>query len=111
MKPSIAAYILTFIANVATGIVMLIALIVVMNGFMERDARWGIWTYIIAMILASVTLPLMAMFSVNQLMRRGMKGLTSGAIAVAGFSIIGFVVDLGLIFLAAMIAELMRNSR
>jgi len=111
MKPSIAAYLLTFVANVAIGIVMLIALIVVMNGYMERDARWGMWTFLVAMIVASVTLPIMAMYAANYLMRHGLKGLTSGAIAVVGFSIIGFVVDLGLIFLATMIAEFMRNSR
>ncbi len=111
MNPKITTYILTFVANVATGIVMLVALIVALNGFMERDARWGMWTFIILMILASVTLPLLAMLSVDMLMRRRMKALTSGLIATIGFSVIGFVVDLGLVFLATVIAEVIRSSR
>lgn len=54
MAVKIAAFLITMLANIAAGAVILFLMLIVMNGFSGSDAEWGLGAYIILAIIVSI---------------------------------------------------------
>lgn len=91
MPAKIAAFLITLTLNVLVGIVLLMALILAMNGYSESDAMYGLATYVILALLASVVAAAAAVFITGMLIKREFRALISTLIAIAVFTLVGAV--------------------
>lgn len=105
------SFLATLAVNVAIGVALFFGLIVILNGFSERDATWGIYLYIAAGIAASLLIATLAAVATGVLVRRGTGAALSGLIAIGGFSFVGGIIKVGLVFAGVIAAEVARNSR
>lgn len=99
MAPKIIAAILTFIANIAGGVVIFFFMLVAMNGFNGSDAEWGLGAYIILALIVTLLMSTGAFFLVRLLQKRQVSGVVSALIAIPVFSIVG----IGLKFVCCLI--------
>lgn len=105
------SFLATLAVNVAIGVAMFFGLIVILNGFSERDATWGIYAYIGLASAASLLIATLAAVACGMLVKRGTGAALSAMIAIGGFSVIGGIIKVILLFAGMIVAEIARNSR
>lgn len=107
----IIAFVLTFLINAAIGAAAFVALIMVLNGFQERDAVWGIYLYVGLALAACLILSMIAALIGGRPFMREMKQPLPMIAFVAALSFIGGIVDFVLVFVGMIAAEIARNLR
>lgn len=105
------SFLTTFAVNVAIGVALFFGLIVILNGFSERDATWGIYLYIALGIAVSLLMATLAAVACGMLVKRGTRAGLSAMIAIGGFSVVGGIVKVVLLFAGMIAAEIARSSR
>lgn len=111
MMAKIISFLVTLAANIAIGVAVFFMLIVILNGFAERDATWGIYGYVGLAIVASLVLAALATVATGLMMKRNIHPALSVILPIIGFSVLGGVVKSVLMFVGMVIAEIVRSSR
>jgi hypothetical protein len=106
--------ILVFVANVliqlAAGAFGFLMLIIVMNGYHEKDATPGMILYIILTIISALGLGAGSIFAMQKLVEKTSLGnFGASAIAVMVLSVIGVVILIISLFAAVLLAEAIRK--
>ena len=105
MAAKLAALFITLLINITVGIVIFFFMLLVMNGFSESDAMWGLGTYIVLGLLVSVAMGAGAFFAVQMLTARKFGGAAAALIAVPVFSVIGAGIKIICSFIGVFISE------
>lgn len=110
MAAKIAAAMITFGLHLAVGAVVFVSMLVVMNGFSESDARWGIIAFIA--LAAGVTLLMTAgaVVLAHRLGKREIHGVAATLIAAAVCSVIGGALVSASGFIGVAVAEIARKN-
>lgn len=104
-----AAFIITLILQIAFGAASFLLLIVVLNGYNESDATYGIVTFSLLAIAVSVATSLAAASLANRLLARGFRVSVSVIWAVAICSTAGFVLKAISGIMGVAVAEIVRS--
>lgn len=91
MAAKIATLVLTFIINIAIGIVVLFFMLLAMNGYSESDATPGLISFIVLSFFISMAMSFAGFFVAGKLIRKDFKPITSALISVPIFCVIGGV--------------------
>lgn len=108
MGAKIAAFLLTMTACITAAVIALSVLILAMNGYSESDAMWGLGTFVVLAILASLIAGVGSIILGSKLMTRQFSVVRSLLIAVAVFSVVGIGLNLASAVVALGIAEFVR---
>ena len=94
MAPKIIAALLTFLANIAAGVVIFFMMLVAMNGVSGSDAEYGLGVYIVLALIISLAMSLGAFLIVGLLLKKQCSPSLSVVIAVPIFVIVGIVLKI-----------------
>ena len=108
MAPKLIAAILTFLINIAAGVVIFFMMLVAMNGYSGSDAEYGLGVYIVLAALISILMSLGAFLLSGRLLKKQFSSVTSTLIAVAVFAIVGIVLKIVSSLIGVGIAEYVR---
>jgi len=109
MAVKIIAFLLTAIVNAAAGVAIFFIMLLVMNGYSESDATWGLGVYIILALSVTLTMGAGAAFMVNLLVKKEYSAVVSALVAVLLFSIVGIGLKVVCSGIGVGIAEIVRN--
>lgn len=108
MAAKITAFLLTFLLNIAAGIVILFMMLVAMNGLSGSDAEWGLGAYILFAVLASIVTSVGAVLLVHILLKRQFSAVVSTLIAIPIFTVVGIVIEIVCSLIGIGIADYVR---
>ncbi len=108
MAARIVTFLLTFIAHVAVGVMILAVMVMAMNGYSESDAMWGLGTYVVLAFLISLVMSIGAAFFVNRLKKRRFNTVVAVLITVAAFAIVGTALNVISGFIGVIAAQIVR---
>ena len=108
MGAKIAAFVITLLINVATGVIVFFFLLLALNGYSESDATYGIAAYIVLALFVSILMCLCASLATQVLLNRKFRALAAVAISTAAFSIVGIGLKIVCSVVGVMIAEFVR---
>ena len=89
MIPKLIAAIVTGLVNLAAGIMVFFFMLLAMNGFSESDANYGIVTYMILGVSATILMAVSAVLTVHLLLKRNWGAAGSAILAIVVFSALG----------------------
>lgn len=110
MGAKIAAFILTFVLQIAIGASLFFLLIVVLNGYSESDAFYGIVSFLVLAFAVSLAMSLAAVLIASKLLARGFRRSVSVMAAVAVCSAAGFVLKAVGGIASVAVAEIARSN-
>jgi len=99
---------MTFVINIAAGIVILFTMLVAMNGYSGSDAEWGLGAYIILALIISLSMSLGAFLLTGRLLKKQFPSVASVLIAIAVFAIAGVVLKIVSSLIGIGVAEFVR---
>ena len=103
------AFILPLLANIAFGAVVLLLLIIMLNGYSERQATPGLIFFIIWILLSSLAAGVLSLFVMTRLVGRWSWGTVKAALtASAAFIVAGGISAVAAAFGAIAVIELLR---
>lgn len=108
MAPKIIAAILTFLINIAAGVVIFFMMLVAMNGYSGSDAEYGLGVYIVLAVLISMLMSVAAFLLSGRLLKKQFSSVTSALIAIAVFAIIGIVLKIVSSLIGVGVSEYVR---
>ena len=108
MVPKIVTFLITFLINVAAGIVMLFGMLLALNGFNESDGIYGLITYVLLAVLITLAASSLAAYVVHLLVKRQYHSAVAASIAIVLFSVPGVVLIVVCTFVGILIAEFVR---
>ena len=108
MPAKLLTALITFLINVAAGVVIFFFLLLAMNGYSESDAIYGLGAYIVLGLIVSLIMSTFAALLVHVLMKRNFRGWTAGLIAVLIFSVIGLGLKLVCSVVGVAVSEYVR---
>lgn len=108
MAAKIAAFITTFVINIALGVVIFFFMLLAMNGFSESDATWGLAVYIVLAVAVSIPVSVTAVLLVRLLVKKQFSDTVSTLIAVPVCSTIGTTLICASGVIGMMVAEFVR---
>lgn len=108
MAAKIIAFLITMVANIASGVGILFIMLIAMNGYSGSDAEWGLGAYIILAIVVSILMGIGAVLLVHRLIKRQFSAALSALIAIIAFSILGIGLEIGCSLIGIGIAEYVR---
>lgn len=94
MAPKLIAAILTFLINIAAGVVIFFIMLVAMNGFSGSDAEYGLIAYIVLASLISILMSLGAFFLASRLLAKQFSTAGAVLLAIPVFVIVGIVLKI-----------------
>ena len=94
MAPKLIAAILTFLINIAVGVVIFFIMLVAMNGFSGSDAEYGLIAYIVLASLISILMSLGAFFLASRLLAKQFSTAGAVLLAIPVFVIVGIVLKI-----------------
>lgn len=89
MSAKIIAALVTLILNIAFGVVVLATMIIVMNGYSESDATWGLGAFVVLAVVVAVLMALGAFFMAGFLTKKQYGAIATAIIPILVFSIVG----------------------
>ncbi|HVF66126.1 MAG TPA: hypothetical protein VM914_00580 [Pyrinomonadaceae bacterium] len=108
----IIVFVINAVVQLAAAAVGFFLLLLGLNGFSERQANPGLLFYIVLGVASAVGLGVASAFAAKWLtQRRSMGALGASAIAVPVFAVVGVLILIVGIFVAALIASAMRGGR
>jgi len=108
VAPKIIAAILTFLVNIAAGVVIFFMMLVAMNGFSGSDAEYGLGVYIVLALIISLAMSLGAFLIVGLLLKKQCSPPLSVVIAVPIFVFVGIVLKIVSSLIGVGVAEYVR---
>src|SRR5215204_2202160 len=108
MIPKMIAAILTGSINLSAGSMVFFFMLLAMNGFSESDANYGIVTYIILAVLATILMVVFAVATVHLLMKRGWGAVGSVILGVVIFSGLGAGLKVVCSVIGVIVADFVR---
>ena len=106
----VASFVLTLVADVIIGVLILVFLLIAMNGFGERVATWGLAVYVILAVFISILSSTAAYFFSARMIARG-KSAVMSVLLISGVCVaIGLVGEVISGFVGVVIAEIMRTK-
>lgn len=105
----IASFLLTFFLNLfVSGLLVVILMLVLLNGYSESDAMWGLFAYGALALISSLIMGVGAVLLSGALAKRQFKTFSAAAIGIVVFVIIGTVLDLVFGLIGVGITEFVR---
>lgn len=108
MAPKIVSAIITFLINIAVGVVVLATMIIAMNGYSESDAMWGLGAFIVLALGVSLLMSLGAYIASGMLIKRQFGAVSSSLISIVVFSFLGGSLKFVCSLIGVGVAELVR---
>ncbi len=93
MAAKIIAFIGTLLISLVSAIVFFFGMLVVMNGFSESDATWGLGVYAIISIGASLLMSVSAVLLTGVLIKRQLHAAVAAVISILAFSLISVGIE------------------
>ena len=111
MAAKIITFLITGGVNSAFAVVLLFFLMLGLNGFSERDANYAFLFFIAGAIAVTILSGILGIVLLNLLVKRNFSPVSASIIAISAFSILGAIINFGLLFGGVIIADLVRTSR
>jgi uncharacterized membrane protein YhaH (DUF805 family) len=108
MGPPIAAFILTFLVNIAASVCIFVLMLVAMNGYSESDAKYGMGVYGVLALFVTITMSLFAALVAKRFRKREFRAVSAVLIAVVVFSLIGIFLKCICSIIGVGVAEFVR---
>ena len=108
MAVKIAAFFLTLLINVVTGIAIFFFMLLAMNGFSESDAEYGLGAYIVLAAVVSLGMSTGAAFTAHLLFGRKFRGAVACSIAIVIFSLVGAALKIVCSIVGVLMADYVR---
>ena len=108
MGTVISAFILTFLVNVAAGVVIFFVMLMAMNGYSESDAMYGFGVFIVCAVLITFTMSLLAALLAARLKKREFRAISAVLIGTVVFSATGVVLKVICSVIGVGVAEFVR---
>jgi len=108
MIPKVVAAIVTGVMNITVGVVVFFFMLLAMNGFSESDASYGIVTYIILAVLATILMAVSAVATVHVLLKRNWRAARAAILAILLFSGVGAGLKVVCSIIGVLVADLVR---
>jgi hypothetical protein len=110
-----AAKIITFLSifgiNIAVGVAIIFLLMLGLNGFTERDANYAFAIFIIGGLVVSVLTATAGIFLVRLLTGKQWNAVLAVLLSIVACTALGFVLKIGIFFIAIFVAGFVRSSR
>ncbi len=110
MTAKIGAALITLAFHIVVGAVVLVFMLVIMNGFSESDATWGIGAYIVLAVVVTMAMCAGAAFLAHRLAKRELHSLLVTLISAAVFSTVGATLVSVSGFIGVMVADIVRRN-
>lgn len=110
----ISSGVLTLLMTIGSAIIGFLALLLALNGFMgqERAVNMAIITYAVFAVIIMLAVTAMSAFTVMFLQRKFNWGSAlSVIISGLGFAVVGVVMHIVSVIIAALVADMMRTTR
>ena len=108
MAAKIIAFLITFIVNIAVGVIVFFGMLVGMNGYSESDATYGFVTYFVLAVLVSLLMSSLAVVALHLLLKRQFSSIVAVLISVILFCVIGAVLKVICSSIGISVAEFVR---
>lgn len=106
----IVALILTVLYQLVAAVIGLFLLLIVLNGYSERDAAPGLILYIVLNLATALGFGVASRFVINRLMQKtSMGSFGASSLVTVGFWIVGTVILVALFAACVLIAEVQRT--
>lgn len=106
----LVAFLLTSLVLLAVGIVFLFMMLVVMNGFSEGDAMWGLGIYVFLTLIVIGAMGTGATSLTARFLKKEFSPLVACLIAVPVFSLVGIVCEVVASLVGVAAAEIVRRN-
>ncbi len=103
-----AAFLITFVLNLISGVVIFLVMLLAMNGYHESDAQWGLLTYTVLAVVTAVLTSIGAVVLTSSLLKRRFSAAVSALIAVLVFGITGAILEIVYGLIGVGVAEYVR---
>lgn len=110
MAVRIAAALITLGFHIAVAVVVLVFMLVIMNGFSESDAQWGIYAYIGLAVVITLVMTAAAALIANRLGKRELHGVLVTLISAGAASAVGAALVSVSGFVGVVIADIVRRK-
>ena len=110
MIPKVVAAIVTGVMNITVGVVVFFFMLLAMNGFSESDANYGIVTFIILAVLATILMAVSAVVTVHVLLKRNWGAARAAILATLLFSGVGAGLKVVCGIIGVLVADLVRMN-
>jgi len=110
-----AAKIITFVLiagiNTAVAVLLFFFLLLGLNGFSERDAKWSIWLFLIGAALVTILAAVAGIFTTKFFsVKKGVNVIWAALISILIFSFLGAGINFLITFVGFFLAEAVRQS-
>ena len=89
---------------------LIVVLLIVMNGYSESDAQWGLGGFVLLSIIVAIAMAASGFILTGVLLGRGFRNITAFAIAVIGPIAGGVVLQSASVVIGLLIAEFVRTT-
>ena len=108
MTAKVIAAIITLIANIAVGVVVLATMIIAMNGYSESDATWGLGAFVVLAFVVAVLMALGAFVLAGFLTKKQYGSIATAIIPIVVFSVLGVGLEIVVGGIGVGVAEVVR---
>ncbi len=104
----IAALLITLVLGIVVGVVIGAVLLVVMNGYGESDATWGLGVYVLLALTVAMVCVVMAYYFTGVLIKKEFSPSFAVLTAIPVFTIITVVLEFVAALIGVGVAEIVR---
>ena len=108
MAPKIISAIITFLINIAVGVVVLATMILAMNGYSESDAAWGLGAFVVLGFVVALLMALGAFLLAGFFTNKQYGAFAAVIIPILVFAIVGAGLEIVTGGIGVAIAEIAR---
>lgn len=108
MAAKIIAALVTFVLNIAVGVVVLATMIIAMNGYSESDATWGLGAFIVLAFVVALLMGLGTFLFAGFLTKKQYSAVAAAIIPILVFSVVGTGLEVVAGGVGVGVAELVR---
>jgi hypothetical protein len=109
MAAKTVSAIITSLISAAAVVLILFMMLLVMNGYSESDAGWGLGAFALLALMLTGLFSTAAFFLVGRLIKRGFGGAVAGLIAVLLCSVLTVIFEVIASFVGVGVAEYVRK--
>jgi hypothetical protein len=111
MAAKIITFLLILLINVAVGAGFVFMLMLGLNGFSEHDANYAFGVFIVGGLLVSLLMATAGLFLARFLTGKEWNAVLAVLVSVVAFVALGFVLKVGIFFIAIFVADFVRTSK
>jgi hypothetical protein len=99
-----------FSANIVCCVLLIVVLLIVMNGYSESDAQWGLGGFVLLSIIVAIVTGAAGFILTGVLSGRGFRNITAFAIAALTPIAMSLVLQSACAMIGLLIAEFARTT-